>query len=306
MTKNITTVINNLPKYLLNTVVKTQYFFYGNNKNLKNLKAKLIEYNSNALIQQDDKSLLLFLDITINEENILKIDEDFQSLALSCQVDYDAFQIAIDDRELNRTEYSAFEKHFKPKSYVKIQLSDGQYTYLLFLGGSKLTGYFFDCVSLTDDGNASIEQLDKASRIFRQPIQGVFDPQLCSYVDHSKLNNLPLKISFRLLEGGDSPEQIDELYKRYNICESDHKSWLLALEKILQNDDTTLACKSTMKLEATINKNGKAQWSDMLPLTADEYFPMPFGCFLDYDKLNAIFIENINELELIDKVYFYA
>ena len=30
---------------------------------------------------------------------------------------------------------------------------------------------------------------------------------------------------------------------------------------------------------------------------------MPFGTFLNKDKLNAIFIDNINELALIDTVY---
>ena len=32
---------------------------------------------------------------------------------------------------------------------------------------------------------------------------------------------------------------------------------------------------------------------------------MPFGSLLDYNKLNAIFINDINELELIDKAYLF-
>ncbi|QPT43799.1 hypothetical protein [Moraxella nonliquefaciens] len=37
--------------------------------------------------------------------------------------------------------------------------------------------------------------------------------------------------------------------------------------------------------------------------TEETDIAMPFGSLLDYNKLNAIFINDINELELIDKAY---
>ena len=234
---------------------------------------------------------------------LLEAVKHFQYIASSCKIEYDGFEIMLDDHEVDHPKFLPFETFFEPASYVKLQLSNDKYAYLLFLGGNTLNGYFFDCLSLTDDGSASIEVLDDTSRVFRQPIQGTFDPQACSYVGVTKKNPLPTKFSYRLLEGSNTPEEIDELYQRYHIIESENNSWLLGMEKMLQFGDQTLACISTMKYDIAINKNGKPKWSNILPLSIDDNNPMPFGCFLNYDKLNAIFIDNINELELIDKVY---
>lgn len=303
MKNNINQIIDSLLNYLLNTAVMTQHFFYGNDKNLEILKAKIIEYDNNAVIYREDDALLLYLSITADEKTFLKLTDNFQNLAISCQVNYDGFQIALDNCKPDTPKPNAFEKYFKAKSYVKFQLSNNKYAYFLFLGGSSSGGYLFELLSLADDGSASIEKLDETPRIFRQPIQGIFDPQYCHYVGNTNKNCLPTKFSFHLLEGNDSPEKVDALYKRYNICESDRDSWLRVMEKMLQTGDKTLACKSTIKYEVMIDKKGKAQWSSILPRIANDGLPMPFGCFLNYDKLNAIFVDNINELDLIDKVY---
>ena len=292
-----------LPEGLLDDVSRTQHFFYGENEGLDCVKDEVIKNNKEAIFIHENESLVLELDTSMNEETLLEAVKAFQDIASSYKVEYDGFEIMLDDHEIDQPKFLPFETFFEPASYVKRQLPNNKYAYLLFLGGNTLNGYFFECLSLTDDGNASVAVLDDTARVFRQPIQGTFDPQACSYVGVSKKNPLPTKFSYRLLEGADTPEEIDELYKRYNISESEPNSWLRILDKISKSGSHELFCKSTMKYDVVINENGQPKWSNMLPLSIDNNIPMPFGTFLNKDKLNAIFIDNINELALIDTVY---
>lgn len=301
--KDVRQVIENLPKDMLNDINKVQHFFYGKNESLDYVRDEIAKDNKDIMFSNENESLIVMLDTKINEETLFKVAENFQSIASSYKVEYDGFQVILDDYEVEQPKFLPFENFFEPESYVKIQLSNSKYAYLLFLGGNMLSGHFFECLHLTDNGNASVEVLDKTSRIFRQPIQGVFNPQICSYVGATKEKRLPIDFSFRLMEDNCTPEQIDELYKRYNISESENNSWLRVLDKISQFGYNDLMCKSTMKYEVSIGGNGKAKWSNILPLSTNENIPMPFGAFLDNDKINAIFIDNLNELELIDKVY---
>lgn len=304
MKKNdIKKVVKALPKNTVNKVNKIHHFFYGKNKNLDKVKNEIIENNKNASFNHKNEFLLLELYTNINEDELFKVVRELQNISSSYKVEYDGFQIVLDDDKIDQPKFLPFEKFFKPESYIKILLSNNKYTYLLFLGGNTLDGYFFECLSLTDDGNASIEVLDKKERVFRQPIQGVFDPEACRYVGVTKKKILPTKFSFRLLEDNKTPEQIDEIYKRYNISESEHNSWLHLLDKILKFGSNDLVSESTMKYEVNINEKGKVKWSNILPLSTNNNNPMPFGVFLNKDKINTMFTENINELELIDKVY---
>lgn len=161
-----------------------------------------------------------------------------------------------------------------------------------------------------DDGDTATEMLDNVPRIFRQPIQGIFNPKVLSHVGFSKKQFLPTDFCFRLLEDNIAPDEIDKIYSSYNIVESEN-SWIYVLDKIVKSGSKELSCKSTMQYKVTINSKGKVQWSNLLPLsiekvTKEKEVPMPFGSILDYDKLNFIFINHMNELDLIDKAYKYS
>lgn len=119
---------------------------------------------------------------------------------------------------------------------------------------------------------------------------------------------MPISFRFRLIEDNTTPEQIDEIYNKYNIDESENNSWICVLKKIVESKSDELSCKSTMQYQVALSPKGKVKWGNLLPLLIDKNteetdIPMPFGSLLDYNKLNAIFIDHINELELIDKAY---
>lgn len=174
---------------------------------------------------------------------------------------------------------------------------------MLFLGGNKLDGYFFECLSLADEGDAVTEVLDKTLRIFRQPVQGIFSPKLFNYVGFAERKFLPTHFCFRLLEDNSASDKIG---KFSNMIENNN--WLYILDKIVNSGSDELSCNSTLQYQVTINAKGKVKWGNLLPLsinktTQEKDVPMPFGSILDYNKLNSIFVDNINELNLIDKAY---
>lgn len=111
-----------------------------------------------------------------------------------------------------------------------------------------------------------------------------------------------------MIEDNTTPKQIDEIYNKYNIDDSENNSWVYVLKKIVESKSDELSCKSTMQYQVVLRPKGKVKWGHLLPLLIDKNteetdIPMPFGSLLDYNKLNAIFINDINELELIDKSY---
>lgn len=304
MIENIERIIESLPRKILDSNNKTRHFFYGNSNSLKKIKKNI----DNADIIFDNKTdvLIVEIDTAINKNDLWKLYKKFEELSFAFKVDYDGFEVLIDNEE-NQQEFLPFEIFFKPLSYIKTQLSNNAYIYLLFLGGNKLDGYFFECLSLMDDGNSNTDILDNISRIFRQPIQGIFNPKIFNNVGFSA-KKLPKSFCFRLIEDNITPEQIDEIYVKYNMNESENNSWVYVLKKIVESKSDELSCKSTMQYRVTLSSKGKVKWGNLLPLlinknTEESHIPMPFGSLLDYDKLNTIFIDNINELELIDKAY---
>ena len=304
MIEDIEKMIKLLPKNILGSNNKTRHFFYGNSNSLKNIKENID--NADIIFDGNTDSLIIEINAEINKNDLWELYQKFEKLSSVFKVDYDGFEVLIDS-EKSQKEFPHFENFFKPLSYIKTQLSNNYYVYLLFLGGNKLDGYFFECLSLMDNGNSNTDILENTSRVFRQPIQGIFNPKIFNHVGFSE-KKLPTRFCFRLIEDNITPEQIDEIYNKYNINESENNSWVYVLEKIVKSKSDELSCKSTMQYQVTLNSKGKVKWGDLLPLSIDENteknnIPMPFGSLLDYDKLNNIFIENINELELIDKAY---
>lgn len=99
---------------------------------------------------------------------------------------------------------------------------------------------------------------------------------------------MPTSFRFRLIEDNTTPKQIDEI--------------------IVESKSYELSCKSTMQYQVILSPKGKVKWGHLLPLLIDKNteetdIAMPFVSLLDYNKINAIFINDINELELIDKAY---
>lgn len=304
MIKDIEIIVDLLPKDILNRNNKTRHFFYGSSNSLKNIKENID--NADVIFDNEIDALIIEINTTINTKNLWKLYQKFEELSSMFKVDYDGFEVVIENKE-NQQELLPFEDFFKPLSYIKTRLSNNNYVYLLFLGGNKLDGYFFECISLMDNGNSNTNILDNASRVFRQPIQGIFNPKIFSLVGFSE-KKLPISFYYRLIEDNMTPEQIDEIYNKYNINESENNSWIYVLEKIVKSKSDDLSCKSTMQYRVTLNSKGKVKWSNLLPLLIDKNtkesdIPMPFGSLLDHNKLNTIFIKNINELELIDKAY---
>lgn len=302
--ENIERIIELLPKNILGSNNKTRHFFYGNGNSLNDIKKNIDD--ANIIFDDKNNALIVEINTIINKDDLWKLYQKFEELSSILKVDYDGFEVLIDGEE-NQQEFLPFEDFFKPLSYIKTQLSNNDYIYLLFLGGNKLDGYFFECLSLVDDGNANTDVLDNTSRIFRQPIQGIFNPKIFNQVGFSE-KKLPISFRFRLIEDNTTPKQIDEIYNKYNIDESENNSWVYALKKIVESKSDELSCKSTMQYQVVLSPKGKVKWGHLLPLLIDKNteetdIAMPFGSLLDYNKLNAIFINDINELELIDKAY---
>lgn len=183
--ENIERIIELLPTNILGGNNKTRHFFYGNSNSLNDIKKNID--NANIIFDYKNDALIVEINTVINKDDLWKLYQKFEELSSILKVDYDGFEVLIDGEE-NQQEFLPFEDFFKPLSYIKTQLSNNDYIYLLFLGGNKLDGYFFECLSLMDDGNSNTDVLDNTSRIFRQPIQGIFNPKIFNHVGSSEKN----------------------------------------------------------------------------------------------------------------------
>lgn len=278
-----------------------EHFFYGNDENLGRVKDELIRSYTGINFGNGGRGSLVVVTRVVNDD-LSEWMEAFDAIAEVFGVEYDGYIVAPDGGCCDDRGFLPFEDFFKPLSYVKLLLSNGKYAYLLFLGGDDSNGHFFECLSLSDDGDASVEVLDKTPRIFRQPVMGYFDPLSCILVGRSQSRSLPKKFSFRCLEGEPLlPEQVDKLHKRFGIVEGKSDKWAL-LEKLVETGSKDFACPSTTQYEVTLDSKGKAKCKD-LPLPEDvEEVPMPFF-HLIFEELDNIFTKSVNGLDLLDKAH---
>lgn len=106
MIEDIKAVIDLLPNNIVGSIKKTHHFFYGNDSTLKNIKENIDNVN---IMYVSDDTLVIEMDVIINTDNLLELYTKFKELSSRFKVDYDGFEVIIEE---NKKEFLPIEDFF--------------------------------------------------------------------------------------------------------------------------------------------------------------------------------------------------
>ena len=308
----IQTVIESIPEDVLGKRRFVEHFFYAPEsvtkevaeRKLRKICSKIKDLYDNASFRLDLEggSLIVTLDSVIDQDSLVKLYTKLKEVAEHVTVEYDGFGVIIDELASEVPPFEPFENYFLPRSYIRLLLGNGKFGYLLFLGGDAKTGYFYECLSTSNTGDISIDELDNSPRLYKQFVQGVFDPLRCEMIGRSLAYLNECSACFRVLKGFPSPEEIESIYKKYGLSSKDNEgNWLQLLSKVVASDGKDFFCQPSYRYCVTIDKLGVAKWSELIPIESGEIFSsMPFGTFLGYENFNEALTGGLDELSLTD------
>jgi len=302
--KDAVELIGALPEGVINEHRFVEHFFYGAERSLRRTRSIIKKKYDDALFDIENGAMKVTIASVLNQAAISADIEAMEIASELCGVEYDGLGVILEDVVSEHAPVDPFHKHFSPGSYVKFTLTNNKTGYLLFIGGNEKDGYFFDCLSVVDDGKLTAKELDVAPRLYRQPVQGVFDPRKFQYVGSSELHKLPIVIRFKMSHGGWlTPEEIDKIANEYSfqtpLADAD---WLPLLKKVVDSGKK-IYISDAVECAAHVSKNGKKViWTDGEKIPADQpNQPMAFGSYASFENLNAALTGDVDELALMDK-----
>lgn len=304
MASSVEKFISATPESLIGESRFVRHFFYGSDSKIRQVRRKIKDGYDNATFNMDSESMVVTIDSIISENTLTPVIENMEKIAELYGVEYDGFEVSTEDLVTELKPFDPFTDFFSPGSYVRLKLSNNKFGYLLFVGGNAKDSLFFDCIATVDDGNCSAKCLDEAPRLYRQPIQGIFDPHKCEFVGKSNRYHLPTKISFRLSYGHPSPEELDEIAREYGFqVPLADEDWLPLLKKVVESGRKIISTTSTGYI-AYLDANNKVKWSEEVKIMSDQSdSPMLFGSFARYEIIDAVLTGGLDEIALLDRAY---
>lgn len=299
-------LIDAIPEDLLGNRRLVRHFFYGVEKKLRCARKKIKQKYDNASFDMSNfESMMVVADAMLNHEELTSIIEVMESVGKLCNVEYDGLEVLLEEKVQEQKSFDPFQKYFSPGSFVRFSLTNQRFGYMLFVGGNEKDGYFFDCIAVCDNGELTEKDLDETPRLYRQPVQGIFNPHLFQYVGKSAKHHLPVQVPFRMSLGGyPSPEEIDDLANKHGFqIPLTDDDWLPLVKKIVDAGEKIYTALSRECI-ANINIKNKVVWKDGLDIPIDQKNkPMPFGTFARIENLNTALIGGLDELSLMDKAF---
>ncbi|MCA3448350.1 MAG: hypothetical protein INF93_16820, partial [Rhodobacter sp.] len=137
-------VLENLPAEALSQHRFVRHYFYGPDVRLRRLRTHLKRLRDDVMFEFLDKGLAVTVPVRLDHEGLMQSAEIMESSADDTGLEYDGFEIVLDDVE-DQVTLERLEDHVAPGSYLRFALAEGRFGYLLFLGGNKTDGYFFEC-----------------------------------------------------------------------------------------------------------------------------------------------------------------
>lgn len=281
-------VLENMPAEALSQHRFVRHYFYGPDTRLRRLRTHLKRLSDDMMFEFLDKGLAVAAPVRLDREGLMQSAGIMESSADDTGLEYDGFEVVLGDVE-DQVALEPLEDHVPPSSYLRFAIADGQFGYLLFLGGNKTDGYVFDCFTLVNDGDSTPENLAEAPHLYRQPVQGMIDPFGVEIVGQAKGLSYPITINFRMATDHPSPEEVAALATKHGI-EPDRieKDWPLLLERMVAAGQT-IGRGDPMVYKAQLKRNGRITWSEGNSLVrgggAD--WPMLFGAHVTLDRLCA-------------------
>lgn len=281
-------VLENMPAEALSQHRFVRHYFYGPDTRLRRLRTHLKRLSDDMMFEFLDKGLAVTVPVRLDREGLMQSAGIMESSADDTGLEYDGFEVVLGDVE-DQVALEPLEDHVPPSSYLRFAIADGQFGYLLFLGGNKTDGYVFDCFTLVNDGDSTPENLAEAPHLYRQPVQGMIDPFGVEIVGQAEGLSYPITINFRMATDHPSPEEVAALATKHGI-EPDRieKDWPLLLERMVAAGQT-IGRGDPMVYKAQLKRNGRITWSEGNSLVrgggAD--WPMLFGAHVTLDRLCA-------------------
>lgn len=311
----VQTVIESIPEDVLGKRRFVEHFFYAPEnvtkevaeRKLRKIRSKIKDLYENASFRLDleDGSLIVTLDSVIDQDSLVGLYTKLKEVAEHVTVEYDGFGVMIDELVSEAPPFEPFENYFLPRSYIRLLLGNGKFGYLLFLGGDAKTGYFYECLSTSNTGDISIDELDNSPRLYKQFVQGVFDPLRCEMIGRSLAYLNECSACFRVLKG--FPEEIESIYRKYGFSSKDkdnEENWLQLLSKLVASGGRDFFCQPSYRYCVTIDKLGVAKWSELISIESGEIFSsMPFGTLVRYENFNEALTGGLDELSLTDHAF---
>jgi len=302
----VSQVLDAVPKELLSQHRFVEHYFYGPESKLRRVRARIKRTHADATFDLGDQALVVTTIEQLDQDALHATFEAMESYAANTGVEYDGFGVPLVDSAENRLELiEPFEKHFSPETYVRFPLDDARFGYILFLGGNmKDGGYLFDCLRLVDDGDATTDDLDKAPRLYHQPVQGMIDPLQVKPVGQSKTIKRPLRVRFRMETDFPTPEEHAEIVMAHGFdpaqVEQDWRPFFEHLRAAGQNLRRGIPNEYT----AVLGLDNRISWVEGGPIekTNTASLPMPFGSFVRINHLKEALIGGHDHLALIDEV----
>ncbi len=183
----------------------TRFYFDGDKKSLKSLKAAL-EKGGSSIESHNTNSLVILDTVIVSNAAIEAKVASFEYLAMACGASLDGFEIAIDDSLIEKPRIPDFDKFHVPGSVLAYKLADGRYGYCIYMGGTLNSGgWLFDFVDyISDSLNCDPNFILSCPRLYRQPLMAVVDYKNVALVGHVQIDYEQLNargIYYRVLMG---------------------------------------------------------------------------------------------------------
>lgn len=296
-------VLNEVPTELRSESRRVRHFFFGRESALRRLRSQIKRMRDEATFDWHDSGLTVTTVEQLSPDLLGDSVAKMETCAADAKVEYDGFEIDLEDQGEPEVPVKSFEKYFPAGSYVRFRLDDRRFGYLHFLGGSSVDGgCIFDCLATVDDGSSTLDELTVAPRLYRQPVRGVIDPLRVELVGTEPRLN-PVTVRFRLMTSYPGPEEFDAAAAEYGFRTPLGKNDWPALLARLAEAGRTLSRGVSVEQIATLHPDGRVVWTDGLPISvSDGSQPMPFGSFVRLESLTQALIHGEDVIALNDKV----
>lgn len=317
MSKNGNKVLSKIPND--NKAREVEFFIYGNNNNLLELKNHIAKNFKGFVFFQDKNCLIVIAQLNVHHERLIHIDEWLANTAKEYGVEYDGYSIKIDFQNNNRdtsqgnnksSKHTDLEKVFARGDVLKFAINNDSFGLCIFVAGNKRDGYLFDIVGkifkLSQD--VDLSDIYHSKKLYRQPIMAYFDPNDLTKIGHISLDALPRQVMFRITTGYPAPDEIDEMAKKLGFdTPLPSNQWNDFLQSLVDNHRLLyISDEPILEYSANINdKNIDWQYGAMIndiDYKNLEQYPMLFGYVANLDDIKNALLMDIDVLDLNDRV----
>ena len=285
------------------------HLFFGRSVVSKSLIEKIVEEYPNAIVIDGCDSLTVTVATTISEDRLHEDYIKMEAIASYFGVDYDGFEVSLQsDQSVDQKVCRDIDlhEHYKPGSYLRVNLDGSKFGYVLFLGGSKAYGSIFEVLSVVCTKEDQPNNLDDLDRLYRQPVLGFLDVDSVEYVSSSNRAVLPAEVLFRLELNYPELDLLESL-----VAINDWKDGLDG-EEYIKFIDYCVRKGHIKKRDGAykgraacykLNRTGRLSSKEIyLEVTGDIHPPLPWGIFLDENRLASVLLNGVDEIKILDDI----